>query len=78
MGPFKVVAISGTNTTSNSRHGRVASNRISGTHATVRLVMPQQYILARAIAAALAISELPVCKLAYMGYLYCSGALDVE
>jgi hypothetical protein len=52
---FKIVTISGTNTTSNARHDRVLSKRVLGTHATVRLVMPQQYILVRDIAAALTI-----------------------
>jgi hypothetical protein len=42
------------------------SKRVPGTHVTFRLVMQHWYALARANAAALAVSELPVCKLAYM------------
>jgi hypothetical protein len=57
MDPFKAVMISGPNTTSTAQHDRVLNRRVAGTHATVRLLIPQQYILARAIAAALAIGN---------------------
>jgi hypothetical protein len=55
MGPFQVVTISGTKKLPLPERDRVLSKRVAGTHATVRLVIQQQYIVVRAIAAALVI-----------------------